>query len=107
MTTPSASWSQRIVVLSLMWSLSISRWTAFSDALDDGGDPHAAADAERGQPVAAAGALELVDERAEDHRPGGAEWMAHRDRAAIDVDLVDVGAHVLDEPQHDRGEGLV
>ena len=33
-------------------------------------------------------ALELVEHGAEDHRAGGAERMAHGDRAAIDVDLV-------------------
>ena len=59
-----------------------------SDALDDGGDAHAAADAERGQAVALVAALELVDQGAEDHRAGRAERVAHGDRAAVDVDLL-------------------
>ena len=33
--------------------------------------------------------------------------MAQRDRAAVDVDLVQGQAHVLDEAQHDGGERLV
>src|SRR5690349_13448629 len=60
-----------------------------SDELDDRGDAHAAADAERGEAAAQVATLKLVDQRAEDHRPGGAERVAHRDRAAVDVgDLV-------------------
>src|SRR5699024_5777313 len=52
------------------------RW-AGSDALDDGGDAHAAADAERDEGALAAGALEFVEDRAGDHRAGRAERMAH------------------------------
>src|SRR6201999_1273710 len=96
MTTPSASWSQRIVVLSAV----------ISDALHDRGDAHAAADAQRGQAVAQVLALELVDQRAQDHPAGGAERMAHGDGAAVDDDLVHVPAHVLDVAQDDGGEGL-
>src|SRR5689334_10273109 len=39
-----------------------------SDQLDDGGDAHAAADAERGQAALELTPLELVDQGAEDHR---------------------------------------
>src|SRR5690242_6789390 len=60
-----------------------------SDHLDDGGDAHAAADAERGEAAAQVATAELVDEGAEDHRPGRAQRVAHGDRAAVDVgDLV-------------------
>ena len=59
-----------------------------SEALDDGGDAHAAADAQGGEAVALVLALQFVDERAEDHRAGGAERVAQRDGAAVDVDLV-------------------
>src|SRR6185437_11995966 len=97
MTTPSASWSQRMVVLSAL----------ISDALHDRGDAHAAADAQRGQAVALLLALELIDERAQDHAAGGAEGVAHGDGAAVDVDLVHVPAHVLDVAQDNGGEGLV
>ena len=57
--------------------------------------------------VALAGALEFVERGAEDHRAGRAERMAHRDRAAVDVDLVGVEVERLPEAQHDGGEGLV
>ena len=50
---------------------------------------------------------QLVDQRAEDHAAGRAERVAHGDRAAVDVDLLHVEAHVLDEAQHDRRERLV
>src|SRR5690606_25061006 len=74
---------------------------------DDGGDAHAAADAQGGQAVALVLALQFVDEGAEDHRAGGAERVTQCDGAAVDVDLVQGQAHVLDEAQHDRGERLV
>ena len=44
-----------------------------SDALDDGRDPHPDPHAHRRQSVARVGALELVDERADQHGTGGAE----------------------------------
>src|SRR4051794_2771303 len=78
-----------------------------SDGLHDRRDAHAAADAERGEAVLAARAVQLVDERAEDHAAGSAQRMAHGDGAAVDVDLLEVQAHVADEPQHHRGERLV
>src|SRR5690606_39701341 len=78
-----------------------------SEAFVDGGDAHAAADAQGGQVVAIVLALQFVDEGAEDHRAGGAERVTQCDGAAVDVDLVQGQAHVLDEAQHDRGERLV
>src|SRR5688572_17285303 len=99
-TTTSPSRSQRMV-LSVMFCL------LRSDALDDGGDAHPAADAECGQAVAAAGTFQLVDQGAEDHPASGTEGVAHGDGAAVDVDLVEGQAEVLDEAEDDRGEGLV
>src|ERR1700744_6206572 len=66
-TTPSSSWLQRIVLLSLLMFV----WFSFawcrcggragrSDALDPGGDAHAATNAQRRQAVATVGALQLV-----------------------------------------------
>ena len=42
------------------------------------------------QPVAAAGALELVEQRGHQPGTGGAERVAERDRTAVDVDLLAV-----------------
>src|ERR1700742_1468877 len=64
--------------------------------------PHAAADAQRHQRGLFVGALELVEHGAEDHRAGGAQRMAERDRAAIDVDLGIVDVEGLDVAQHHR-----
>src|ERR1700759_3900214 len=55
--------------------------------LDDRGGTHAAADAQRDQRGLFVAALEYVDHGAENPRPGCAERMAERDRAAVDVDL--------------------
>ena len=57
--------------------------------------------------VPLAGALEFVERGAEDHRAGRAQRMAHRDRAAVHVDLAVVEVERLAEAQHDRGESLV
>src|SRR4029077_8626059 len=83
------------------WS-SLSR-PSLSDAFDDGGDAHPAADAERGQAPAEVAAFELVDQGPEDHRPGGAQRVAHRDRAAVDVRDLVADAEVAHEPHRDRG----
>src|SRR3954470_22892517 len=48
-----------------------------------------------------------VDQRGGDARAGHAERMAHRDRAAVDVQLVDVDAEILRGRQHLRRERLV
>src|SRR5690348_4769418 len=78
-----------------------------SDALDDGGDAHAAADAERGEAAAQVAPLELVDEGAEDHRAGRTERVTHGDRTAVDVGDLVGDAQVAHEPHRDRGERLV
>ena len=77
------------------------------EAFDDGRVGHAAALAHRLQTVAAAGALELVEQRGHQASAGAAERMAERDRAAVDVDLAHVGVQLLLPREHDRGERLV
>ena len=59
------------------------------------------------QPSAAAPAAQLVDERAEDPRAGGADRVTEGDRAAVDVDPVLVDPEHPDRVQRDRGERLV
>ena len=61
------------------------------DPLDDRGVGQAAALAHRLQAVAAAGALELVEQRRHQLRARRAERVAERDRAAVDVGLGEVG----------------
>src|ERR1700687_293692 len=75
--------------------------------LDDGRGAHAAADAQRDQRGRFVGALELVEHGTENHRTGGAERMAERDGAAIDIDLGVVDVEGLHVAQHHRGERLV
>src|ERR1700730_897090 len=75
--------------------------------LDDGGHAHAAADAQRDQRATGVAALELVAHGAGDHRAGGAQRVAHRDGAAVDVELVVGNVEVLLELQHHRRERLV
>src|SRR5271168_3338910 len=74
---------------------------------DDGGDTHAAADAQCDERATGVAALELVDHGAGDHRAGGTERVSHRDGAAVDVELLVRDVEVLLELQHDGGEGLV
>src|ERR1700761_626322 len=75
--------------------------------LDDGGDTHAAADAQRDQRAVRVAALQLVDHGSGDHGAGGTQRVSHRDGAAVDVELLVRDVQVLLELQHDGGEGLV
>src|ERR1700728_3385569 len=77
------------------------------EALEDGGDAHAAADAQGDERPPRAAALELVDDGGDEHRAGGAEGVAHRDRAAVDVDVLLGQVQVPDPFQDDGGERLV
>ena len=63
--------------------------------LDDHRDALAAADAGRGDAVALAAAPQLEHQRQQQPRAGGAERMAERDRAAVDVGPVAVEAELL------------
>src|SRR4051794_28300428 len=90
-----------------LMSLFRSRGGGRSDELDDGGDAHAAADAQRGQAALAVATLELVDEGAEDHRAGGTQRVTHGDRSSVDVGDLVADAHVPHEAHGHGGEGLV
>src|SRR6056297_2939210 len=61
-----------------------------SDPLDDRRGPHARGDAQRGKARSLAGPLELVQQDTDDDRTGRAQRMAHRDAAAIDIDLAGI-----------------
>src|SRR3954447_3418124 len=63
--------------------------------------------AHRLQPVPAAGAFELVQQCGHQPRAGCAEGMPERDRAAVDVDLGEVGARLLLPREHHGRERLV
>jgi NAD(P)H-dependent flavin oxidoreductase YrpB (nitropropane dioxygenase family) len=78
-----------------------------SQALDDGDVGLAAAFAHGQEAVAAAGALEGVDQGGEQAGAGGAEGVAEGDRAAAHVDLTEVGAGLALPGQDHRGERLV
>src|ERR1700683_2459781 len=76
-------------------------------SLDDGGDTHAAADAQRDQRATRIAALELVDHGAGDHGAGSAQRVAHRDGATVDVELLVGNVQILLELQYHRRERLV
>src|SRR5437588_2684999 len=78
-----------------------------SQPLDDGHVGLAAPFAHGLEAVAAAGSLELVQQRGHQPRPGGTQRMTQRDGAAVDVDLVEVSACLLLPCQHDGCECLV
>src|SRR5260370_82745 len=77
------------------------------DAFDDGGVGLAAALAHGLEPVPAAGALELVHQLGHQDRPGGAEWMAERDRTAVGVRLGQRSTGVGRPRDEHGGERLV
>src|SRR5206468_12838380 len=64
-------------------------------ALDAERDAHAAADAERGQPLVQVALLHLVQQRDEHAGAGRPDRVADGDGAAIDVDLGGVPSEVL------------
>src|SRR5690606_8068850 len=78
-----------------------------SQALDDGGDPHATAHAEGAQSVLLVTAFQLIQHGAHDHGTGGPQRVAHGDGTAVDVHFVVTQAHVLHETHGHGGEGLV
>src|SRR4029077_19187927 len=73
-----------------------------AQALDDGGVRQAAAFAHRLQAVAAARALELVDERRHETGARAAQWMPEGDGPPVDIDLLHVRVVLLGPRQHDR-----
>src|SRR5699024_144911 len=109
-TTPPASCSQTIMFVSGMGTTLPSEITGargWSDSFDHGGDPHAAADAQADHGATGRTTFQFVHDGADQHRPGGAQWMPHGDRATVDVDLFPRQLKILDVPQHHRGERLV
>src|SRR5574341_863251 len=78
-----------------------------SQPLDDGGIGHAAALAHRLEAVPAATALQLVQQRGHQLGAAGAQRMAKRDRAAVDVGALEVGAGLALPGEHHRGERFV
>src|SRR5882672_7706658 len=71
------------------------------------GDAHAAADAQRGEALLGVALLHLVEQGRQHARARGADRMAERDRAAIDVELRWIEAEFLADGQRLRGEGFV
>src|SRR4051794_20685771 len=92
--TSSASWGAG-------WTL--RRPNCLGEALDDGDVGLAAAFAHGLKAVAAAGALELVEQRGHQADAGGTQGVAQGDGAAVDVDLGQVGAGLFLPRQHDGG----
>src|SRR5438477_12360700 len=68
---------------------------------------HAAADAQRRQALFRVAPLHLVQQRDEDPGARGADRVAERDRAAIDVELLGVEAEFLADRTGLRREGFV
>src|SRR3546814_9102074 len=68
-----------------------------SDPFDDDRGCHAARGAHGDEAVAAARALEFVERGADQDRAGGADRMAERHRAAVDVHLLAGQVEVADE----------
>src|SRR5690606_7571006 len=77
------------------------------NALDDRGNAHAAADAQGAQAALEVATLEFVEDDADDHGAGGAQRVAHRDGAAVDVGDLVRDAHVLHEAHGNGRERLV
>src|SRR5215212_3407198 len=67
---------------------SMSLTSAGLNTLDDHRNPLPSADARGGEAVALLAAAQLVENRQQEARAGGAERMAERDRAAVDVQLL-------------------
>ena len=64
-------------------------------ACDAHRDAHAAADAQGGETLLGIALLHFVQQRHQHARAGGADGVADRDRAAVDVDLGRIPAEVL------------
>src|SRR5438270_2613613 len=71
------------------------------------GDAHAATDAQRGKTLLGIAFLHFVEQRYENARAGGADRMADRNRAAVDVDLRGVPTEVLVDGARLSREGFI
>src|SRR5436309_14317325 len=84
-----------------------ARMVLLNFAIDDRGRSQSPAAAHRLQAVAPVAPLQLVQQARHQARPRGAQRMAHRDRAAVDVGLLQVGARLLLPGEYHRLERLV
>src|SRR3954463_8193266 len=101
-----SGWSPR--TKALRSSLNFRRPEAVRlDPLDNDGRRHAACGAHRHQAALEVAPFQLVEHGTDQDRAGGADGVAERDRAAVDVDLVTVELEVANEFLGDDGEGLV
>src|SRR5215468_10437038 len=57
-------------------------------SLDDSSNAHTAANAERNQTRGQVTPLQLIQHGAQEHRAGGADWVAEGDRSTIHVHLL-------------------
>src|SRR5580704_12400471 len=71
-------------------SSTLTRARPRTSAFENHGEPLTDPDADGGEAEAATTTSQLVGERAEDARPGTADGMADRDRAAVGIDLLRV-----------------
>src|SRR3546814_10051259 len=78
-----------------------------SDSFDDDGGRHTARGAHGDEAVATARAFEFVERGADQDRACGADRVAERHRAAVDVHLLAIEIEVADELLGDDREGLV
>jgi len=92
----------RMPSLSMLYWIAVMVFVLPLNPFNDGGDAHAAADAERGEAEALVPAFEFVEQGAQDHAAGGAQWMPHGDGAAVDVHFLVRDVQLTLEP-HDYG----
>src|SRR4051812_24839305 len=78
-----------------------------SDPLDEGAGTQTATAAHGDEPVAVAGAGQLVDGLGDQEATGATQRMAQGDGAAVGVDAGHVRTQLARPGQHDGGEGLV
>src|SRR5690606_33452869 len=82
-------------------------WPPSGEAFDDRDVGHAPALAHGLQAVALATVAQRMDERGHELGAGAAERVAERDRPAVDVEPVHVGAEALHPGERHGREGLV
>src|SRR5260370_36482354 len=78
-----------------------------SDAFDDRGDAHAAANAHADQRALELAALQFVEHRRDQRSAGGPQRVAHRDGTADDVELLVRHVTVPRPAQRHLRDGLV
>src|SRR5690606_37858855 len=75
--------------------------------VDDGGDPHAVANAEGDRTVTKISAFQFIQARGEQHRSRRTQRMAQSDCASVNVDPVHIDPELAGDDHGDRREGLV